>query len=99
MYNPDQQYQAHIFHLKELSAQAEQRRMIAGLAQHRHARIRAGGRRLGVVLVNLSMWLSRSATSSRPTLDMSREPHEWGKAVAILSSARGNIEEVCGAVS
>jgi hypothetical protein len=31
MYNPDQHYQAHTLHLKELSEQAEQRRMIATL--------------------------------------------------------------------
>ena len=64
MYNPAQQYEAHIFHLKELSAQAEQRLMIAALAQHRPARIRAAGRRLGVVLVRLGAWRSRSVTSS-----------------------------------
>ncbi len=66
MYNPDQQYEAHSFHLKELSAQAEQHLMIAALAQNRPARIRAAGRRLGVVLVRLGTWLSRSATSSQP---------------------------------
>ncbi len=61
MYNPDQQYQAHTLHLKELSEQAEQRRMIAALPQHRHVTVRAAGMRLGVLLVTLGTWLARSA--------------------------------------
>jgi hypothetical protein len=99
MYNPDQRYQAHIFHLKELSAQAEQRRMIAALAQHRPARIRAAGRRLGVVLVRLGTWLARSATSSWPNLGwhVSRKPDGWGRVAATPSSACGNAGGVCDA--
>jgi hypothetical protein len=99
MYHPDQQYQAHIFHLKELSAQAEQRLMIAALAQDRPAGIRAVGRRLCVVLVRLSTWLSRSATSSRPNLGwrVSRQPDGWGRVVAMPSSACGNTRGVCDA--
>jgi hypothetical protein len=61
MYNPDQHYEAHTLHLKDLSEQAEQRRMIAALTQYRPARIRAVGRRLGVLLVTLGTWLARSA--------------------------------------
>ena len=61
MYNPDQHYEAHTLHLKELSEQAEQRRMIAALPQHRQRRVRAAGRRLGVLLVTLGTWLARSA--------------------------------------
>ncbi len=99
MYNPDQQYEAHSFHLKELSAQAEQHLMIAALAQNRPARIRAAGRRLGVVLVRLGTWLSRSATSSQPNLGwrVSRKPDGWGRVVAMPSSACGNTGGVCHA--
>ena len=60
MYNPDQHYEAHTLHLKDLYEQAAQRQMIASLPQHRHARVRAVGRRLGVVLVRLGTWLTRS---------------------------------------
>jgi hypothetical protein len=49
MYNPDQHYQAHTLHRKELYEQARQRRMIATLTRYRPARIRAVGRRLGVL--------------------------------------------------
>jgi hypothetical protein len=99
MYNPDQHYEAHIFHLKELSAQAEQHRMIAVLMQNRSARIRAAGRRLGVVLVRLGTWLSRNARSSRPNLGwrVSRKPDGWGRAVAMPSSACANTRGVCDA--
>jgi hypothetical protein len=69
MYHPDPHYAAHVLHLKELSEQVEQRRSIAALAQHRPARVRAAGRQLGLLLVRLGMWLSRSATSSRPNLE------------------------------
>ena len=97
MYNPDQQYEAHIFYLKELSAQAEQRRMIAALAQDRPVRIRAALRRLGVVLVKLSTWLSRSATSNRPNLAwrVSRKTDGWGRVVAMPSPVCGNTGGVC----
>jgi hypothetical protein len=97
MYNPDQHYLAHILHLKELSAQAEQRLMIATLSQHRHARVRAAGRRLGVVLVRLGTWLARSAASCRSSLGwrVSRKPDGWGRAVAMSSSACANTGGVC----
>jgi hypothetical protein len=99
MYNPDQHEQAHILHLKELSAQAQQRRMIATLSQHRHARVRAAGRRVGGVLVRLGTWLARSTTSSRPSLGwrVFRKPDGWGRAVAMPSSACGNTGGVCAA--
>jgi hypothetical protein len=61
MYNPDQHYQAHTLHLKDLYEQAEQRRMIAALTQHRQRRVRAAGRWLGVLLVTLGTQLARSA--------------------------------------
>ena len=61
MYNPDQHYQVHTLHLKDLYEQAEQRRAIAALTKYRHARVRAVGRRLGVLLVTLGTWLARSA--------------------------------------
>jgi len=61
MYHPDQHYAAHTLHLKDLALQAEQRRMIAALTQHRQGRVRAAGRRLGVLLVRLGTWLARSA--------------------------------------
>ena len=101
MYNPDQHYEALILHLKELSEQAEQRRMIAALTQHRHARVRAAGKRLGVVLVRLGMWLSRSATNSWPNLGwrVSRKPDGWGRVVAMPSSACANTGGVCDAGS
>jgi hypothetical protein len=97
MYNPDQQYQAHILHLKELSAQAEQRRMVATLSQHRHARGGAAGKRLGGVMARLGTWLARSATSSRPNLGwrVSRKLDGWGRAVAMPASACANTGGVC----
>jgi len=61
MYHPDQHYQAHTLHLKDLYDQAEQSRMIAALPQHRHATLHAAGRRLGILLVTLGTWLARSA--------------------------------------
>jgi hypothetical protein len=61
MYNPDQRYEAQTIHLKDLSNQAEQSRMIAALPQHRHATLRAAGMRLGGLLVMLGTWLARSA--------------------------------------
>jgi hypothetical protein len=92
MYNPDLHYEAHTLHLKELSEQVEQRRMIAALTQDRPARVRAVGRRLGVLLVTLGTWLARGATSSRPNLGwrVSRKPDGWGRGVAMPSSACGN---------
>ena len=101
MYNPDQHYQAHILHLKELSEQAEQRRMIAALPQHRHASVRAAGRRLGVLLVTLGTWLARSATGSQSRLGwrVSWKPDGWGRAVAMPSSACANTAGVCDAGS
>jgi hypothetical protein len=92
MYNPDLHYEAHTLHLKELSEQAEQRRMIAALPQDRPASIRAVGGRLGAVLVRLVTWLSRSATSSRPNLGwrVSRKLDGWGRGVAMPSSACAN---------
>jgi len=45
MYNPDQHYQAHAFHLKDLYE-----------SQQRHAMGHAVGTRLGVVLVRLGTW-------------------------------------------
>jgi hypothetical protein len=96
MYNPDQQYEAHIFHLKELSAQAEQRLLIAALSQHRPAKIHAAGRWLGVALVRLGMWLSRSATSTRLNLGrrVSRKPDGWGRIIEMPSSALGDRQVV-----
>ena len=61
MYHPDQHYEAHMLHLKELYEQAEQRQLIAALPQHRQARVRAASRRLGVVLVTLGTWLAQRA--------------------------------------
>jgi hypothetical protein len=61
MHNPDQHYEAHILHLKDLYEQAEHNRMITALTQHRLARVHAAGRRLGVLLVTLGTWLARSA--------------------------------------
>jgi hypothetical protein len=61
MHNPDQQYEAHILHLKDLYQQAEHNRMITALTQHRHARVHAAARQLGVLLVTLGTWLVRSA--------------------------------------
>ena len=96
MYNPDQHYEAHILHLKELSEQVEQRRMIAAFALHRPARIRAVGERLGVVLVRLGTWLSRSATSSSNLgWRVSRKPDGWGRGVAMPASACGNTGREC----
>ena len=61
MHNPDQHYQAHILHLQELYEQAERDRMMTALTQQPHGRVRAAGRRLGVLLVTLGTWLARSA--------------------------------------
>jgi hypothetical protein len=99
MYNPDQQYESHIVHLKELSAQAEQHRMIAVLRQDRSAKIGAAGRRLGIVLVRLGAWLSRSAWSSRPNRvwRVSLKPDGWRRSIAMPSSACANTREVCDA--
>ena len=60
MYNPDQHYEAHTLHLKDLYDPGEQT-MIAALPQHGHATLRAAGMRLGVLLVTLGTWLARSA--------------------------------------
>jgi hypothetical protein len=69
MYHPDQHYEAHTQHLKDLYKQVEQRRMIAGLTKYRHASVRAVGRRLGVLLVALGTWLARSAQlDEQPTM-------------------------------
>jgi hypothetical protein len=80
MYHPDQHYQAHALHLKELYEQAEQRRMIASLAPHRPARIHATGGWFDIMLVRLGTRLWRSATSSRPNLEwcVSRKPDGAG---------------------
>jgi hypothetical protein len=83
MYNPDQHYAAHTIYLKELSEQAEQRRMIAALSQGRPARIRVSGWRLGVLLVRLRTW--------------PRKPDGRGKIVALASSACGNTGGACDA--
>ncbi len=61
MYNPDQRYETHTLHLKDLHEQARQRQMIATLPQHRHAMLRPVSMRLGVLLVTLGTWLARSA--------------------------------------
>jgi hypothetical protein len=60
MYNPDQHYQAHALHLKDLSEQAEQCQMIAALTQYWHARVHAAGRWLGALWVRLGTWLAHS---------------------------------------
>jgi hypothetical protein len=74
MHNPDQHYTAHILHHKDLYKQAEHNRMITALTQHRHARVRAAVRRLGVLLMTLGTWLARSAQrDEQPTL-------AWGGA-------------------
>jgi hypothetical protein len=56
MYNPDQYYKAHTLRLKELSAQAEQHRMIAAYPRHRKAI-----EWFGMFLVTLGTWLTRTA--------------------------------------
>jgi hypothetical protein len=61
MYNPDQRYDAHTLHLKDLYDQAEQSRLIAALTQHHHTTVRAAGMRLRVLLLTLGTWLARSA--------------------------------------
>jgi hypothetical protein len=101
MYNPDQYYEAHALHLKELSEQAQQRRMIAALSQDRPARVRAVGRPLGVLLVTLGTWLARGATSSRTSLGwrVVRKPAGWDRAVALPSSACATTGRVCDAPS
>jgi hypothetical protein len=101
MYNPDQHYQAHTLHLKELSEQAQQRRMIATLTQYRPARIRAALRRLGAVLVTLGTWFARGATSSRPSLGwrVVRKPNGRERVVAMHSSACATTGRVCDAPS
>src|SRR5689334_14821110 len=95
MYNPDQHYEVHTLHLKDLYQQAEQRQMMAALTQYRPARIRAAGGLLGLLLVRLGTWLSRSATSSRPSLGwrVSQKPDGWSRAVAMLPSALGDRQE------
>ena len=97
MYNPDQHYAAHTVHLKEVSEQAEHRRMIAALSQEKPARIRPSGRRLGVLLVRLGTWLARNATSSRPNVGwrVSRKSDGRGGTVAMPSSASGNTGGAC----
>jgi hypothetical protein len=70
MHNPDQHYEAHILHLKDLYEQAEHNRMINALTQHRHARVRAAGRRMGVLLVTLGTWLARSAQRDEQPPDL-----------------------------
>jgi hypothetical protein len=99
MYNPDQYYEAHTLHLKELSKQVQQRRMIATLTQYRSARIRAALRRLGVLLVTLGTWLARGATSSWPKLGwrVVRKLDGWERAVALPSSACATTGRVCDA--
>jgi hypothetical protein len=79
MYNPDQHYQAHAFHLKDLYE-----------SQQRHAMGHAVGTRLGVVLVRLGTWLARSTTSSQPSLRWraARKLAGWGRAVAMPSGQR-----------
>jgi hypothetical protein len=101
MYNPDQHYAAHTLHLKELSAQVEQRRMIAAYTQDRPARIRAVGVRLSAVLVRLGTWLARGATSSRTSLGwrVVRKPDGWERVVALPSSACVTTGRVCDAPS
>ena len=96
MYNPDQHYEAHTLHLKDLYQQAVQRRMMAALTQYRPARIRAAGRRLNVILILLGTWLLRSATSSRRNLmwRVSQKLDGRGRAVAMLTSALGDRQEV-----
>src|SRR5215213_11763746 len=59
MHNTDQHHTAHILHLKDLYEQAEHKRMITALTQHRHAKVHAAGKRLGVFLVTLGTWLVR----------------------------------------
>ena len=101
MYNPDQHYQAHTLHLKDLYEEAEQRRMIATLTKYRHARVRAAGRRLGVLLVTLGTWLAGNATSSQLSLGwrVVRKPAGWRRTVAMPSSASANTGGVCDAGS
>ena len=79
MHNPDQRYAAHILHLKDLYEHAEHNRMITALMQHRHARIHAAGRRLGVLLVTLGKWLARGAQ---------RDECERGKGVCQACAPR-----------
>jgi hypothetical protein len=61
MYNPEQYYEVHMQHLKDLHKEADQIRMIAAFSQRRHARLHTAGRQLGVVLVRLGTWLARAA--------------------------------------
>jgi hypothetical protein len=83
MYHPDQHYEAHMLHLKELVEEAEQHQMIAVLPQHRQARVRAAGRRLGVVLMTLRTWLAQRAARRAASLvgagasAASRIDREW----------------------
>lgn len=97
MYHPDQHYEAHILHLKELYEQAEQHQMIAALPQHRHARVRAASRRLGVVLVTLGAWLAQRAARRAAGLvgagasTASRIDREWRSRY--LHQRAGTLEE------
>ena len=65
MYNPDQHYEAHALHLKDLYIEAEQSRMNAALPQHRHTWLHPAGGQLGVVAMRLSTWLARGAQRDR----------------------------------
>ena len=100
MYNPDQHYEAHTLHLKDLYEQVEQRRMISALPKYRHARVRTVGRRLGVVLVRLGTWLACSTTSSRSSLrwHVARKLASWRRAAA-MPSACANTRGMCDAGS
>jgi hypothetical protein len=60
MYNPDQHYEAHMAHLKDLHKHAEQYRMNAAITQHRHAWAQVTCGWLGDVLVRLGTWLAHS---------------------------------------
>ncbi len=97
MHNPDQHYEAHILHLKDLYEQAEHNRMITALPQHRHARVRAASRRLGVVLVTLGTWLAQRAARGAAGLvgagasTASRIDREWRSRY--LHQPAGTLEE------
>ena len=91
MYNPDQHYQAHALHLKDLSEQAEQCQMIAALTQHRHARVHAAGRWLGALWVRLGTWLAHSTL--RDEQPMRHEAARVQKAS--LSELAGCTSQAC----